>query len=59
MGGKILDNFVTLHETKPERIDINKILNNDEDYCNNFSNILYPEYITGAFFMTHFNQFHR
>lgn len=57
MGGKILDNFVTLHETKPERIDINKILNNDEDYCNNFSNILYPEYITGAFFMTRFNLF--
>ncbi len=56
LGGYMLPNFVTCHKGKDSRLDVEKIINNDTGYINSLEKI-YPDYVTGAFFMTPFDLF--
>jgi len=57
-GGFILPNFVTYHDKGSKEIDIEKILNNDKEYCHSIP-VIEPDYVTGAFFITPFSLFIR
>jgi len=56
LGGFMLPNFVTYHNKGSKEINIEKILNNDNEYRRSIP-VMKPDYVTGAFFLTPFNLF--
>ncbi|HAX18580.1 MAG TPA: hypothetical protein DCY00_08330 [Actinobacteria bacterium] len=56
MGGFILPNYVTYHKGAGSKLDVSKIIENDNEYLSSIEKIN-PDYITGAFFMTPFDLF--
>ncbi|MDD3520862.1 MAG: glycosyltransferase, partial [Actinomycetota bacterium] len=58
IGGFVRPNYITYHKVADGQLDLKRIINNDIEYLHSLKRI-YPDYVTGAFFITPFYLFEK